>query len=164
MRAVPELLLLLSLGLLAGCMADKRVFPSLAPRAIETIDIGPEAPMTPAPPARSDPAQVARAAELIAAAEAGDRAFADTLKETEPVIRAAAGASVGSERWVDGQQALSRLQAARLATADSFNTIDGLRTAERADPTLDAARERIAALDRGEAAVIDRLAGMLPGT
>ncbi|MBU3076338.1 hypothetical protein [Sphingomonas quercus] len=153
MSALRPVLLLAAVAL-AGCAGSSEPFPSLSPRPIEKLDVA-SAPQTEAPPpAATDPAADSAARTALAAAEAGDRAFTELLDTVAPVIRAGAAREAGSEPWLDAQQALSRLQAARLATSDALQTLDDQRMARgyaAPDPALESAYARAAALEAAQA-------------
>lgn len=119
--------------LLAGCVAEGP-FPSLAPREAER-EISLEEPVREAPDVPADPALTARAAELLAAAQAGERDF-DAAYDAAAAAARNAGAW-GSESWVVAQQALSRLESARAETMRALAALD-LLAIERADePTAE---------------------------
>ena len=115
-------LLPLSALALAGCVAEDG-FPSLAQRPAE-LDTSLEEPSRPAVEVPSDPALLARIAELRRQAAEGERSFAAALPPTEAVV-ARAGAA-GSESWVEAQQALSRLEVNRGATMRALADLDRL--------------------------------------
>lgn len=118
MRAV---LLTLSTLALTGCL-DRGQYPSLMPRAYESADRGPPPPPPPAPPARAD--IVARATALVGEARAGQSAFAAELARVRPVIARAGAAD--SEAWIAAHEALSGLDASRVATVTSLAELDAL--------------------------------------
>ncbi len=83
-----------------------------------------------------------------------------------PAARAATAAagSAGSESWIEAQQALSRLEAARAPTVTALADLDELRVRRANIPVnagdfaaLGAAIERADALARGQQEEIDRL-------
>ncbi|HWT13773.1 MAG TPA: hypothetical protein VN231_13550, partial [Allosphingosinicella sp.] len=55
---------------------------------------------------------------------AGDRAFAEAYGGAEAAV--AAGGARGSEGWIEAQQALSRLEAARQPTTHALGELDRL--------------------------------------
>lgn len=153
-------LLLSPILLAAGCMADQGSFPSLAPRPIEQIDLSAEPSAAPAAAQAQDPAQASFVAGLLAQAEEGERGFAAAVAEAEPAIRAAAGAASGSERWIEAQIALSRIQAARAPLADALRALDERRLGS-SDPALEAAFARISAMDAAQTKRLDELQAMV---
>ena len=117
------LALLLSVSALAACSSPAGPYPSLAPRAAEAIDprVPVEKPVIVNPPSVTLRAQLAN---LVSEAQAGDAAFAAAAAAAE---RAASGAGrPGSEGWVQGQQALSAAQAARVRTTRALGDIDAI--------------------------------------
>ncbi len=151
--------------LAAGCAGTDGGFPSLQPRAIEKIDIAGEPMPVAATAVAPDPVVARAAAAALADAEAGDGGFLDAMRAAEPALRAAARAAPGSDGWIAGQQALSRVQAALLPTADALQTLDAQRLATGAgppDPALEQAWSRAAALDAAHRAAFSRLAALLP--
>jgi hypothetical protein len=115
----------------AGC-APEGEFPSLARRPIEAQDPLEEPVRTP-PVVASEPALRARAAELLAEAREGGRAFDAAYG---PAASAARGAGApGSESWVVAQQAISRAEAARAPTIAALSALDALATERAAAPT-----------------------------
>jgi hypothetical protein len=114
-------------ALAAGCTPEGE-FPSLAVRPIESEDPLVE-PVRAPPVVAPDPALRARAAELLAEAHAGDRAFAATLGPARTAARSAG--APGAESWVVAQQAISRAEAARSVTTRALAELDRL-SVERA--------------------------------
>lgn len=174
------LLLLLAAASLSGC-AGQGTFPSLAPRAAERGLAGgsapagcpvPDAPAA-APAVRgpvapsSDPQLRARVAELIGAARAGQAEFAALLPRAERAVAAAGAAE--SDAWVEAQQEVSRLSAARARTTDALAELDALsvrgageRTANEADlRSVEEAEREARALAEQQADALDRLVGLL---
>jgi hypothetical protein len=170
---------LVALPLLSGCAAQGP-FPSLAPRAVERDltggsapvgcpDIGapaPEPPPSTLPPANADPQLGARAAELLAAAQAGQADFAAAL----PTARAAAegAGAAGTESWVAAQLEISRLEAARARTVDALAELDALAIRRSDVPVSDedyeavlAAVEEVRALTQAQQAELDSIRGLL---
>lgn len=168
---------------LAGC-AGSGAYPSLAPRALERNLTGGSAPAgcpVPAdtaaavsgsaaaatPAVASDPALRARIADLLAAARAGQTEFAALLPQAEQ--SAARAGSAQSETWIEAQQDLSRLQAARGPTVDALSDLDALGIRPAAGPAVNAedyaailaAAEEVRALAEAQDAAIDRISGRL---
>lgn len=158
---------LLLVPLLAGCAPGAMRPPSLAPRAAEAID--PRVPVPEAPVSMAvDPALQARLAALVAQAESGDLQFRGSAPAAERAA-SAAGAR-GSESWVAAQQALSALVAARGPVTRALADVDALAAATLArlggisagdKSAIETAAEAIARIDRGQAAVIERLQAIL---
>ncbi|MEH3047586.1 hypothetical protein [Sphingomonas adhaesiva] len=149
----------------AGCSADTAGYPSLAPRPAETI--GFEEPAAPPPaPVQADPVLDARVAAAVAKRTAAARAFDTGADRAEAQARAARGASVGSDRWLDAQAALAELDSLRAAHGDALGPLEDL-AAERAVALQPAypALERALAEARTAAATqtrrIDAIAAML---
>ena len=163
--------------LLPGCAA-RGDFPSLAPRAVEG-ELSPaaacrgeaacEAPASPPVAAAipDDPQLAARISELTVRARSGDTAFAALLPEARRSA-ARAGRS-GSEPWIEAQQLVSRLEAARSPTVDALAELDALaiaRSESRGTSPQDrervlAAAQQIRALADAQRAEVDRLNGQL---
>ncbi|HVQ09690.1 MAG TPA: hypothetical protein VMS43_14775 [Allosphingosinicella sp.] len=152
------LLAALTGALLAGCVTEGP-FPSLAPRPDERLTI--EEPVREAPIVADDPAVRARIADLLAEARQGNRTFE---ADYGAAARAARGGLVGSNVWIEAQQALSRVEAARGRTAAAAAELHQLAL-ERADQPMSAADregldEAVAEADRllaAQQARIDRL-------
>lgn len=120
--------------LLGGCVSQGP-FPSLAPRPGEGDFVLAE-PDRPAPVAADDPALRRQVETLRGGAEEGRRAFDGAYDGARATI--GRGGAEGSDEWIEAQQALSSLEAARAATADALTRLDALAT-ERADlPTSQA--------------------------
>lgn len=154
-------LLALTLSVLLPACAPQGNFPSLAPRAVEKLpDEEPERPLP--PPVPTDPALIARVADLIERARLGQRDF----EAAEPTTRSAvgrAGAS-GSESWVEAQLAVSRLQAARLETTDALASLNEIAVERANKPTnpddfrtIVAAIETVSGLSDAQGLVISQL-------
>ncbi|MEO7828048.1 MAG: hypothetical protein ABIR60_13000 [Allosphingosinicella sp.] len=114
--------ILVALVLAAGCAAPGP-YPSLAPRAAEKAyaDDAEERKPTPRP---DDPALAGEIDRLLAEAKAGAAAFDSAL----PAAEATAGraGATGSDSWIEAQQALSRLEAARARTTAAIADLDKL--------------------------------------
>lgn len=114
------------------------------------------------------PADLAgRLARWRADAAAADAAFRAAQGETETAVAAARGAAVGSERWVVGQQALSRLIAARAGLTGALAELDRLYIDRSVDEAIDglpdiyALRGEMIDLLTQQDAVIERLQGAM---
>ena len=118
---------------LSACVAAGD-FPSLAPRPAERErTLVPAA--RPVPVVPSDPALLARLAELRRLAAEGERAFEAAFGPAEAAV-GRIGAQ-GSESWIEAQQAVSRLEAAREPTARALAELDRL-SIDRADQPTNA--------------------------
>lgn len=155
--------------LLSACTATPATGPSLAPRPAETID-----PRVPIPSevvaGPADPALAARIAGLMAEVRAGDAAFQAAAGDAERL--AATAGPVQSESWIEAQQALSALVAARAPVARAVADIDALAAARLAAEggivpgdlaAIHAASAEAGAVAERQAAVIDRLQARLGG-
>lgn len=116
--------------LLAGCLSQGP-FPSLAPREGEQLAI--EEPVREAVEAPADPGLRLRALELRQQAARGERAFDAAFGRAESAVRAAG--APGSDSWIAAQQAVSRLEAARLETTEALAQLDRLRAGRADMPT-----------------------------
>ena len=117
--------------LAAGGCAAEGTYPSLEPRPVEKL--GFEEPDRPAPIVPSEPALRARVAELLQMARAGYNSFSEELGAARRASGAAGAA--GSETWVVGQEAISRLEAAGSGTAFALAELDALAIARNSVPT-----------------------------
>jgi hypothetical protein len=121
MRAPICLTLLLALP--AACSAPGGPYPSLQPRAAETIDprVPIERPINDRP---ASPALAAQLGALIDQARAGTGAFDEAADQAE-----AAAANAGEphgEGWIAAQEALSGAVAADEPAAKALADVDGL--------------------------------------
>ncbi len=146
LRTTPATAAVLLACLLGGCVSQGP-FPSLAPRPGEGDFVLAE-PDRPAPVVADDQALRRQAQALRAAAEEGRRAFDGVYDEARAAI--GRGGAEGSDSWVEAQQALSRLEAARATTADALTQLHALAT-ERSD--LPTSREDFALIQRAIAEV-----------
>jgi len=128
----------MSLVLLAGGCATDTKFPSLATREIERH--GPDEAVTTPPetPVAADPAIASRLSAATAAAAQAERDFRAALAADRGAITAARGASAGSEAWIAGQQALTRIEASRDGIGVVLADLDALAR-ERPGNAQDAA-------------------------
>ena len=133
MRSPLPLLALLLAPLAAAC-APEGDFPSLALRPGER-DVSTEAPVRAPIVVPGDPELRERVASLAAQAAAGDRGFDAELAASAPVVLSAGAPQ--SESWVQGQLALSRIEASRAATTSALAELEALRVARAALPTND---------------------------
>ena len=136
------------------------------PRAVEKQPI--EMPVSEAtePESPADPALQAALAKQVAAAEAGDKIFANQRATAEAAIAKAAGAAPGSEDWIQAQETITALETARTAARDAAAAIDALRsepanasTGNRA--AIDAAAAKVEAIEQGESAAVAALTAKL---
>jgi hypothetical protein len=152
---------LLALALpLAGCIQANDKYPSLLPRAIETQDTA--EPERPAPVAAADPALDKQVADLSAALDSGQKAFAAAAQDTEAKIAVARGLPEGSGPWLDAQVALGALDAVHSQTSDTLQTLESLaiergRAGQPPYPALQAAIERATALSADQ---VKRIKGL----
>ncbi|MFD1788742.1 hypothetical protein ACFSC3_14330 [Sphingomonas floccifaciens] len=137
---------------LSACASQPVDAPSLLPRAIETRGDAPAAQQDES--VRPDPTLDARIAEQVAAFDKAAAAFDASRPALAKRIGAAKGAAEGSERWLDGQQALGELQQLRTAADAAMTDIEALAIGRASAgqlpyPTLDAAIARAqAVIDR----------------
>lgn len=127
----------------AGCAAPGP-YPSLAPRPAEKAyaEDAEERRPTPQP---DDPALAREIDRLVGEAKAGSAEFDSALPATEAAA-SRAGPS-GSDAWIEAQQALSRLEAARARTTAALADLDRLAVERASAGTLgesDAQRLRAA--------------------
>ncbi len=113
-------LLLAGLATLAGCAAPGP-YPSLAPRPIEKALGEPGVPPTVAP-LPDDPAVAVRVSAFLDDARAGDRAFRAALPAAEQAVKKAG--AVGSDSWIEAQQAVSRAETAEMQTTRALADLD----------------------------------------
>lgn len=153
------------LALLAAC-APQGSFPSLAPRPIEQLAM--DEPVRAVQGAPDDPELRGRIDTLLTEARRGSTAFAEALPEA--VGLADAAGAPGSESWIEAQQALSRLEAARATTLDALTELDRLglagsengRTIGPGDfETLRVAAEEARRLADSQQSELDRLRAAL---
>ena len=153
----------------AGCATGSGPTPSLAPRAVETID--PRAPVVASADQRPvDRALAAHLADLIGQARSGESAFATAAGEAQRM--AAAAGPPQSETWIVAQEALSAAVAARSPTTRALGDIDAMTAAALAksggisaadQAAIAAAAREVGAIDRGQAQTIDTLQRRLGG-
>ncbi|MEN2785490.1 hypothetical protein ACFOKI_12265 [Sphingomonas qilianensis] len=161
--AVSGLILGAALG--ACAQTGTTTYPSLLPRAIETrSDAEPVAVVAVAEP---DPALDALIADKTSALDAGKRAFATAATRADGLARAARGAAVGSDRWLDAQTALAELDSFRAGSSGLVTDLDELLVARAADgkppyPALQTARDAAQAELEAESARIATLQASMP--
>ncbi len=140
------LAILLPLALAAGCAAPGP-YPSLAPRPAEKAyaEEADERRPTPQP---DDPALAGEIDRLLAAGRAGAAEFDAAFPAAQAAAASAGGA--GSDSWIEAQQALSRLEAARARTTAALADLDRLAVERSSAGTLgerDGERLRAATAD-----------------
>jgi hypothetical protein len=115
--------LVLTILALSACAPAGGPFPSLQPRAAETID--PRVPVVRPVNDRPVGASLAnRLAELVDQAQSGDAGFRPLAEQAERL--AADAGEARSDSWVVAQEALSAAVAARAPTARALGDIDAL--------------------------------------
>jgi hypothetical protein len=119
--------------LLAAACAAPGPYPSLAPRPAEKAyaDDADERKPTPQP---DDPALAREIDRLVAEARAGAAEFEAALPAAQAIAHAAGAA--GSDSWIEAQQALSRLEAARARTTAALADLDALAVERSSAGTL----------------------------
>jgi hypothetical protein len=113
---------------LSGC-ATPVDGPSLAPRAVERFTAAPPTPEPTPPPIQDDASEQQRIAALVAQARDGDARFQAQLAAADPIVVQGASATMGSEAWVQAQQALSRAENMRTTVSQSLADLDALQIA-----------------------------------
>ena len=158
--------ILLAASALAGCVPQGD-FPSLAPRPAER-NRSMEPPVRERAATPTDPALRRRVVELERQAADGNRAFDAAFAPTERAI-GRAGAAL-SDSWVEAQQALSRLEAARTETMRALTELDrlaidraDLATSEEDFAAIEAAIAEAQRLAAGQQDRLQRLRMRLPG-
>lgn len=160
----------LLLPLAACAAAPDNGAPSLAKRPVEgRFDVAPP-PVIVQPPGPLPADLGGRLARWEADAAAAQQAFAAERNVTVPLVAAAAGAAVASERWVVAQQAISRLVATRAPLTGALADIDRLYLERSIDEAIDglpeiyALRDRLSELVSTQDAVVEALSAQLPGS
>lgn len=105
---------------LAGCAAPGP-YPSLAPRPIEKALGEPGVPPV-VPPLPDNPAVASRVASLVGEAKAGESEFRAALPAASAAVRRAG--AVGSDSWIEAQQAVSRAETAESRTTRALADLD----------------------------------------
>ncbi|WP_294330895.1 hypothetical protein [uncultured Sphingomonas sp.] len=151
MRSLP--LLVAGAALLAGCAQTSTRYPSLLPRANESLDF--TEPERPAAQATPDAGLDARIAALMSTIESTDMEFQKAARDADAKVARARGLAAGSSPWLDAQTALSVLDGLRSRAAVTLGDLDQVRI-ERAQsgqpdyPALQAAMERATAMVTAE--------------
>jgi hypothetical protein len=150
-------------AMLGGCATPGEHYPSLQPRAAETIDprVAVERPINDRPVA---PALAAKLRALVGEARAGN---ADFDRAADIAEQAAGGAGpASSESWIAAQQARSAAIAARKPTVGALADIDAVgASALQAQggiapndlEAIQAAAAEAGAIDQRQAARIDAI-------
>src|SRR5436309_9521194 len=112
---------------LAGCVSQG-TYPSLALRPAEREDWT-EEPYHPAPAVADDAALRTRIAALVTQAHDGERGFEADLPAAERATLHPG--PEGSDSWIEAQEAISRVEAARARTDDAAAALHGLRLGGR---------------------------------
>jgi len=134
---------------LASCGTPGGPYPSLRPRAAETID--PRLPVAPlAVPRPVAPALAAQLDALVRQGQSGEAVFAPVMAEAERLASMAGQAR--SESWIAAQQALSAAAAARRPTAVALADIDAI-AAQQLQRQQTLAPADLAAVRRAQATV-----------
>lgn len=162
----PSFLTLSALMLALGGCGQPVSAPSLAQRPVEKQSI--DMPVTSAGEAEGAPdaTLVAQSAALVAAARAGDAAFAAQRTQTETAVTRASGAAAGSEAWIAAQESVTALDAARGPVRDAASAIDALRAvpanaAAGNRRAINEAAASVAAMDDIERQALSALAARL---
>ena len=144
---------LLSILSLGACSAVGGPYPSLQPRAAESIEprLEPPRPINDRP---VSPALAQRLTQLVGEARSGDAAFTGAIATAERLTSAAGPPQ--SESWISAQEAVSGAIAARRPTAMALGDVDAL-TAGALQTQGGIAPNDLAAINEA-AAIIARLA------
>jgi hypothetical protein len=147
----------LPLLIVSACSSPGGPYPSLQPRASESID--PRVPVV--RPVNNRPASASlteRLSALVGQAESGDAAFDGAASEAERLASSAGTAQ--SESWIAAQEALTAAIAARQPTTQALGDIDeiaaiALQTQHGIAPNelaaIEHAASRVGALDKRQA-------------
>lgn len=151
-------------ALLSACATPRGEYPSLLPRPIERISLA--EPMRPVPVATPDAALDAKITTLMRGIAAATTAFDAAVGRARPLVRAAAGAAQGSERWLGAQVALAELDVARTAIDTPLADLERLAIDRAAAgtppyPTLDAALAKATDAAKAQRATIATLGASL---
>ena len=122
MRATTCFILMLS-SALSGCSAPGGPYPSLQPRAAESID--PRIPINrPMNDRTVNPTLAGRLAELVAQARTGNADFETAAANAERL--AGSSGAPQTEGWIAAQEALTAAIAARGPTTAALSDIDAI--------------------------------------
>ncbi|MGR6327743.1 hypothetical protein ACU5AX_01620 [Sphingomonas sp. XXL09] len=145
---------------LAGCTHDSRVYPSLAPRAVERVGFA--EPVRTAPKLVPDPALDVQIATLRAQLTKLADGFAGDARTAEAAASRAQGAAAGSDAWLEAQTALAQLDDWRAQTGALLTDVE-TRAGDRAAqlqppyPALEALHDAITEEADRQGKTIDRL-------
>jgi hypothetical protein len=158
----------LGIVLLATACAPTGDFPSLAKRPFEA---GQAQTAPPAPPpiavTISDPAALARVATALERVRGSVSPFEAGLAKAVTAVAAASGATTGSERWIEGQMAASRVEpllepaSAALADIDAELRIVLLNPASADRAAIEAALAEASETVRTQADAVSNLVARL---
>jgi hypothetical protein len=167
-RFCPLFLMPLATALLTIGCATPGDFPSLAVRPAE-LDRSTEEPVREAVVIPSDPQLLVRIVALLAQMREGQRSFEAALPAARSTVNRAGAAQ--SESWIEAQQAVSRLEAARAASVTALFDLDQLAIVRAAVPTnpddfatLMSALDEAAAVTRRQREELERLQRALRST
>ena len=141
-------------------------YPSLAVRDAErmTGTLQPAEPYVPEPPS---PATIETVGELYLKAMAAHESFLARYRAAQPVVSAARGAPVGSDRWAAANVAIADVAAERSKTMIVVADLDRLYISAATDglalDELAAAQERVSEAVADETAKIDEMLRVLGG-
>ena len=145
MKPVAALLPLLA----TGCSGALEGYPSLAPRAAESVSIAAPIPDASTPSPAAPPALAARLRALGGEAAAAEGDFARFADSAEAAVGAARGTPRDGEAWLVAQQAISRAESAIVPTAAALAALDllvaDLRLTAAAEPSTGGLAEALAA-------------------
>jgi hypothetical protein len=139
--------------------------PSLAPRAVERFTVTEPSPPPPSQPAIPEDASLQeRATALVAQARTADARFRERLADAKAMVANGSGAAIGTEAWVQAQQAVSRVDVLREPVARSLADLDALQvsSAEKGigtdtETALSAALNDVASIDTAQGQAIASL-------
>lgn len=159
---------ILTLVLLTGCAGGTAEFPSLAKRAVESRSDAPlSGPALPAPNTPIDGASLDKANAAVRSAREAESAFGAALAPARQAVSKAAGASFGTEAWIEAQMAVSALERARLPVKTALSDVDDLQGAlissnPAADTSALAAASRVIGdIDAEQARTVESLMAQL---
>jgi hypothetical protein len=163
------LIALLASLALTGCANRTEGYPSLAPREVEKKSVSAmEEPVPTAPVlAPSNPARLARLDTLVRAANNGNMRFNQALSAGRGAVVRANGAAPGSDAWISGQMALSRMEAARASVGEALAGLDDERRMilgegpSQDDEAITRAAAEIEAIDKAQDSALRNLSAGL---
>lgn len=128
LRRLATLAAILLFGPIDASQAQ-RIYPSLAPRPIETRDRDAEiakAALDQPPPAPLDASVASELARLNTQALAAAKAFDQDFAASDRTVNAARSSAATSEAWVMAQEAISALDARRYDSVTALASIDSI--------------------------------------